>query len=401
MENKYYLKYEKLKEHYIKRINKEVSSQKNKKLILDFVKSLEDERRTTARQVKIMQTMLTINKKLGKDFDKATIDDIKRFCHKINGQTGNSERYRADLKSILKQFYKWHAGSDEYPELVRWIKGQQLQDNKKIKRKRPSDMLTENEKLKLIQGCTNVRDTALVSLWLETGVRPKEILLMKLKDIDIQKDITLVTIPEETKTGTRTIPIIASKPHLVEWLNQHPYKTNNDAWLWNNLRRKADESIAYDSFEKMLQRLKERVGIKKKIYGYVARHSSYTDKAKKGWTEQQIKLYHGLSPDSKVLSHYIHLSGVDLLDRVKKDNGLITEEKEIVPKFKVIECDNCRTENGAGAVRCKNCGMILDLKLAHETFNEQRQALAYSLFSDVLKKMDIKLDKEKLKSAFM
>jgi len=58
------------------------------------------------------------------------------------------------LKLTLKRFYKWLYDTDNYPELVSWIKAGNVRNTKKA-----SDMLTEDDIKQLIAACLNSRDS--------------------------------------------------------------------------------------------------------------------------------------------------------------------------------------------------------------------------------------------------
>jgi integrase len=66
----------------------------------------------------------------------------------------------------------------------------------------------------------------------DTGCRPHEMLKLKIKDIVIQQTerYQIATITVNDKTGTRTVRINNSYPHLKKWLSQgHPFPAVPDA----------------------------------------------------------------------------------------------------------------------------------------------------------------------------
>ena len=90
---------------------------------------------------------------LGKDARQATKKDIENLVLQINS-SNKAEISKAKLKTTLKRFYKWLYDSDNYPELVSWIKAGNVRNTKKA-----SDMLTEEDIKQLIAACLNSRDS--------------------------------------------------------------------------------------------------------------------------------------------------------------------------------------------------------------------------------------------------
>ena len=92
----------------------------------------------------------------------------------------------------------------------------------------PNDLFTQDEVLELINVCHHPRDKALVAI-LYDALRPHEALKLKIGDIQFHENYALASIPENTKTGSRTIPIIFSYTYLRDWINSHPLKKDNNA----------------------------------------------------------------------------------------------------------------------------------------------------------------------------
>jgi integrase len=76
------------------------------------------------------------------------------------------------------------------------------------------------------------------------------------------------------------------------------------------------------SIERLDQIVKEyahRIGITKRVYSYIFRHSRATHLANH-LTEQQLKVYLGWAMASKMVAIYVHLSGRDMDNRVLELN---------------------------------------------------------------------------------
>jgi site-specific recombinase XerD len=93
------------------------------------------------RQTKYLFTLPVIAKKLSKNFEDATIDDIKTTVAEIN-RSEYSDWTKSDFRVALKKFYRWLRDSPkgETPKEVAWI----TVGNSK-KQILPEELLTEDD----------------------------------------------------------------------------------------------------------------------------------------------------------------------------------------------------------------------------------------------------------------
>ncbi len=78
-------------------------------------------------------------------------------------------------------------------------------------------MLTEDEILRIIRKCNNLRNKALLSALAEFGCRISEIGTMQIKHVSFEQYGTRLTV--KGKTGMRKILVINCTPYLQEWIN--------------------------------------------------------------------------------------------------------------------------------------------------------------------------------------
>jgi integrase len=93
-------------------------------------------------------------------------------------------------------------------------------------------MWTEEDDALFYKYCPSLRDKDWHAVARDTGCRPHEMLKLKIKDIVIQQTerYQIATITVNDKTGTRTVRINNSYPHLKKWLSQgHPFPAVPDA----------------------------------------------------------------------------------------------------------------------------------------------------------------------------
>ena len=370
---------------------------KNRQAISRFYEESVAQGLSTPRLIRLIQILSKLSIMLGKNFESANRDDIVQVVANIEREK-YSDWTKQSYKVGLKKFYKWLRRTEsDYPPEVRWIKATAKKNNNLL----PEELLTEEEVRKLAEAADNPRDRALVLVLYETGCRAGEILSLRVKHISVDEHgATLIVMG---KTGMRRVRIIASQPALAEWLNNHPLKDNPDAPLWLVIGTKnKNEALTYEAFRMALQRLAERIELKKRIHAHLFRHSRASHLAT-NLTEAQMDHYLGWMPGSKMPAVYVHLSGRDVDKTLLKMHGMEVEEKQQEAKLKVRFCARCKERNSPVSRFCSRCGSPLDMQTALQVQEERTKAdeLMTKLLSDPdvqsvikrkLQQMDIKLE---------
>jgi len=235
-----------------------------------------------------------------------------------------------------------------------------------------SDILTEKEIKKLIDAAEHPRDKAFVSMLYELGARIGEIGSLQIKDVTRDRYSYIVDI--NGKTGHRTPRIVMSDPYITSWINLHPEKDNPESPLWvmSGARNKY-EKMKYGAFRALIQRLRKKAKIKKRIYPHLFRYTRVTHLLiNRQISEAQAKVYFGWVPSSKMLFEYSHLISSDVNDTILQIHGIKkTKEKESLLKPK--QCQSCGAINSKDALFCQKCSKVLDVKTAIE-LDEKRKS---------------------------
>jgi integrase len=276
-------------------MRKIVSLLSNSKLIDVFLRELDLKGLTDRRKKKYVILLRKFSHvKLAK-ISKRNVDKFFLFLK----DSDLSDETKYDYWSMFRIFIKWlkpKINTTEY----------RLKLSKK--RKLPEEILSIDEIRKIILSAKSVRDRTLISLLYDSGCRPSELLNLYLRDIIFDDDGLIVFF--NGKTGSRRVRIITtldSDKFLKEYLE------------FNNL----DLIFGRLSIERLNQIVKgyaQKIGIHKRVYSYIFRHSRATHLAKL-LTEQQLKIYLGWSMSSKMVSVYVHLSGRDMDQRVMELNN--------------------------------------------------------------------------------
>jgi site-specific recombinase XerD len=355
-------------------------SKKNKEIILEFRDYAFSSGLTKTRILKYVNTLRKLAEWLIISFSEAKKEDIMRLVRQIE-QKEYSDWTKHDYKVILKKFYKWLNGDEEYPEKVRWMKT----TFKKINQKLPEDLLTSEDVEKMINAAGNLRDKALISLLYESGCRISEILTMRIKHATFDEYGAKILV--NGKTGMRQIRVISSVPYLASWLDIHPLRDNHDAPVWIAIgTRNRNEIITYQNARMMLASLAKKIGLKKKANPHIFRHSRATYLANH-FTEAQMNQYFGWKQGSDMPSTYVHMSGRDIDGAVLKLHGFKKDEKEDSAEFSPRKCHQCEKTNPPNSKFCVRCGAPLDLETVMKVEEKRKEAdnTMTSLMNSLLK----------------
>ena len=191
-----------------------------------------------------------------------------------------------------------------------------------------------------------------------------------------KKPIALVDL--NGKTGRRTPRIVMSDPYITTWLNQHPLKNDPEAPVWTAIGNRKAEKLDYRALSNIIRRIKDKTGIKKRVYAHLFRHSRVTHLlSNRQINESQAKVYFGWVPSSKVLSEYSHLVSNDVNDAILELNNIKPKNNRETLKPKI--CPSCRKINIKDALFCQNCSKPLDFNTA-VTFDRKKRS-----YEDALK----------------
>lgn len=361
----------------IERVKKSSISEKNKKYILEFKDHLLLDGFSFGRIVKYVYYLSKLASILNKDFDKASIQDLKSLVIGID-QTDYCESTKKEIKIYIKKLYKWIYNEEEYPEIVRWIKPQ----TRRIEKiKLPEEMLSEDDVQKLIDYASKARDKAFVSTLYESGCRIGELLFLRIKNLKIDEYGAILLIPP-MKTGSRRVRIISSTPYLTKWINEHPSRNDPNAYIWLNNKGTA---LSYGWVQGKLSKLGLKAGIKKKLNPHNFRHSRATHLANH-LTEAQMKEFFGWTQGSEMAAVYVHLSGRDVDDAILNVYGMKTEKNRKESILTPKTCQRCEESNPSGNKFCSKCGLPLDKETINQVIqSEFERKKADSILDEMLK----------------
>ncbi|MET1159754.1 MAG: site-specific tyrosine recombinase/integron integrase [Thermoprotei archaeon] len=196
-------------------------------------------------------------------------------------------------------------------------------------------VLSPDEIDRLLNAARDPLDTLIVKLLIYTGLRSKELLGIKVMDIDFtNKTIRIV----ESKYGRERYVVVTSD--VLELIK---------AWIKLNNLKPSDKLIplTYTGLYKRIKSLGKRAGIPLwKIRPHVLRHTFATNALRKGLSLPSLQRILGHS-DIKTTQVYLHLS----IEDVKREYERVMENSI---------CPNCKREVPIGANYCPFCGYNLE-----------------------------------------
>jgi integrase len=188
----------------------------------------------------------------------------------------------------------------------------------KLKLKKPKKIRTQKEYLTVIEAralldaANNIRDRAIVAMFLYTGLRVTSLSSLKVSDIDLFHRTVIV------KTGTKNYQeykVILSNEclkMLKQWLDIRPPTGSSEVFL-----NQYGEKLAVKRIEAIVKDSACRAGIDKRVYPHMLRTTCATNMLKSGVpiTEVSLQLGH-----KNLASTMIYLAGSidDLKESIDK-----------------------------------------------------------------------------------
>lgn len=273
--------------------------------------------------------------------------EIRQYVAALEQQDKYSKASKQDFKVLLKKLFRYLNGG-KCPASVDW-----LRIGKKTHRiKFNAELLTEDEIERMIGAEGSPQIKAFLGTLYESGGRHAELLSLNLKDVRFDPYGCLLSM--DGKTGPRTVRICKYAPLLRAWVDSHPQKNNPDVSLWVNY---AGRSMGYAGFSQHIKRAAERVGIRKRVFYHLFRHSRSTHTAGL-LSEAFMKQYFGWQQNSSMPSVYIHLKGDEMNKEILRLNGIEPEAVKEKPKAPIV-CTRCEMPNMFNAVACVRCAYPL------------------------------------------
>jgi len=240
-------------------------------------------------------------KVLATTIDALTTENLRNFLVSRR-QQGNSPKTILNLLQSLKSFCTY---------LVK--KGLLINnpfegiEKPKLKRKLP-EFLDEEEARELLKVCIDtklyyktarVRNIAIVALFLFTGIRRKELLNLKLNDLNLERG----SIKVSAKNKERLVPLNETVvDFLSSYLKVRPERTVDNVFVSTNRR---DSALTEQGLADVFRDLKKKVKFHKRLSPQILRHTFCTLMLRNGVNLRDIQLLVGHSDISTTARFYL------------------------------------------------------------------------------------------------
>jgi site-specific recombinase XerD len=318
-----------------------------------------------------------------RDWTKEDVETIVREFQKKDWKSETRERFIFVLKrfvSYAKQGIIVEKRNDQdYSPEVTWLhpKKYRIKNDDSTLENRKG--FSESEILQLLSVIHEVsinyeRDYLFIIVGYEAGLRVAELMLLKLKDVEIDgKNNIAYIIVKSGKGSARKIPLILSLRKLIDFIANHPLKANPEAYLFYS-KHARDHRLSYKSASALIHRACEKAGLPRRNL-YKLRHSRITNLL---LSRTPMPIVQKISGHKRLETVRIYTSiiNADVVDAVMIDRGLKPEKKNEDEKIQVKKCIKCNRMEDPTAVCCSNCGSFLDITTALK-FRQARESYSH------------------------
>ncbi|MEM4718296.1 MAG: site-specific integrase [Desulfurococcaceae archaeon] len=251
-------------------------------------------------------------------------------------KTGDSIKWQVTLhyySILLRRFFKWLG----------------LRLNMPGVRRVPAkiDALSDEEIASLLSAARKPQDRLIIQLFLSTGLRSRELLDLRVGDIDFNRRIIRVKSAKYGKERLVTAP-----PEVFETL---------EAWIKLNNLKPRDKlfKLTYGSLYKKLKTLAKKAGIDpSRVRPHILRHTFATMAIRRGLSLPSLQRLLGHS-DIRTTQVYLHIT----IDDIKKEYDAKIGGNVI----NAMNCPSCSKLIPLDAIYCPYCGSSVKEQESGET----------------------------------
>jgi site-specific recombinase XerD len=271
-----------------------------------------------------------------------------------------SEMTKFQKHKCIKVFLRWlHKKNPQVPDLTTEIA------LKKPKTEKEIQVLTIQDVEQIITGCLNPRDIAMIAFLFDAGVRRGELLKITYSNVKfVGGGVEVMVPPIKYGDKSRRVFCVWCASRMKIWYDCHPTKKAADYFFCSIVPPYGKQS-KQGQWE-VLQKIKRRSGYQGDFYNHQLRHSSATlYSAIDEMNNFKLNKRFGWSPASRVGNRYIHLTGRESDDDIRRAFGQPIPKKTSSNEY-VVQCPQCNTSSPMGVDYCHQCRHPLSDKAIRE-----------------------------------
>lgn len=238
----------------------------------------------------------------------------------------------------------------------------------------PDDLLTDEEIEALLEAAANPRDTAVIALLADTGLRVGALASLRIRDLDLSGPTATVTINENgpVKDASGTVPLTWSEGYLANYLAVHPRRDVPDAALLHTHGSYFDDddddgALEYRYLTRRIRETADTADVpREKCNAHNFRRTAISRWIREGMSEQAIKHRATWDVDSDMLEVYSGVRDEELNTQILEHYGLETGGGDAV-RPDLDNCPRCGTPLRSSMRYCPGCSAALtDLAAAQQ-----------------------------------
>jgi integrase len=286
----------------------------------------------------------------------ADLEAVESFVFDLKHDRGLAEGTVRNYRKALRAFYRWR---DEP-----WAEEIHIGAS-------PSNSVDSTELLDmddinlLLEMATNPRDTALVALLADSGLRIGAVASLRVRDVSFEGPTASVSVNTDAnvKGASGTTPLTWSEGYVANWLDSHPRRDDPDAPLfhvrgpWYDPEDDSDGSLDYQYINRRIKALAEDTDIDaSRVNTHNFRKSAISRWIREGMSEQAIKHRAHWDVDTDQIDTYSGVRDEELNDQILAHYGLEAGEES---RPDLDDCPRCGTTLSGSEAFCPGCAGAL------------------------------------------
>mgnify|MGYP001772519019 CR=1 FL=1 len=238
-----------------------------------------------------------------KDPREVTVSDLNSWIMSILRRETRDKITKSDVEKRRKKSVTARLYIIAVLRFLKWL-GKDIKPTIPRTRRVEVKALTEEQVELLLKNIKRLKDKVLISLLLDTGLRAKELLSVKVSDVNLQNRSIIV---RNTKNGETRVVFFTEK--TARLLSKYIQGLKSDDYLFN---------ISYYALYRKLKRLGKKLGID--LRPHILRHTFATIAIRRGVPLPIVQRLLG-HKDIRTTQIYTHIVNSDVEEAYKKVFG--------------------------------------------------------------------------------